>query len=75
MGGDTPPLPRDLRRLVEPHSSGADYVFITLNPAALALLLAHPRPRIVVESMRASGRIGDALADELTARIERSRRP
>jgi hypothetical protein len=42
-----------------------DYTLIRLHPAALRLLLAHPRASAVVEALAASGRIGPGLADEL----------
>jgi hypothetical protein len=60
-----PPLPRDLRRLVARTGGPGDYAIIRMHPAALRLLLAHPRASAVVEALAASGRIGPRLADEL----------
>jgi hypothetical protein len=66
-----PPLPRDLRRLVAYAGGPGDYAIIRLHPAALRLLLAHPRASAVVEALAASGRIGPGLADELRDAIGR----
>jgi hypothetical protein len=65
-----PPLPRDLRRIVVRAGGPGDYAIIRLHPAALRLLLAHPRALAVVESLAASGRIGPGLADELRDAIK-----
>lgn len=66
-------LPGDLRRLVEPRVSGCDYTFISVNAGTVALLLRHPLPFAVIESMRSSGRISDELAETLANAIKQAR--